>query len=148
MPSAVSPLAGRPRPRRCPHRPRPGARRPRDGDAVRRTVSLVARAAARRSATCGTVRRPTGPRTGTGTGTGPCSLRRPGAVAAAGPPPRRGVAAGGAPRPGRDGGRPGGHRARTATSASGESAAAPPGLSSMDTQHGAPICRLFTYGYP
>jgi hypothetical protein len=107
--------------------------RPRDGDAVRRSGPMAARVTARQSATCGTVRRPTGPRSGDGpSGTGTGSLRRPGTVAAAGPPPgvRRGLGTapgrGGGPEtlggrgqsPGSDGGSPprptSGHARRTA----------------------------------
>ncbi len=176
----------------------PGAR-PRDGDAVRRSVPLAARVAARQSATCGTFRRPTGaphgqrperrrPRlaSAAGGGDGGGSPTRRGVVAggarwgtAPGLQRRPGSGDGGAPRPGCCGGRvpwrkvpragrhgwctpvaPPGRNLKAAGSGGGgdrvdrrrsrraarlrplaasESDAAPPGLSPMDTQLGAPI---------
>ncbi len=119
---ALGGLTRQPRPRHCPHRLRPGARRP----APRWQCSPANRPPGGPSGepAIRNVRhsqRPTGPRTGSvPSGTGPGSQRRPGAVVAAGPPPRGGVVVGGAPRPGRNGD-PGalteGHRARVATAA-------------------------------
>jgi hypothetical protein len=136
----------------------PGAR-PCDGDAVRRSVPLAARAAVRRSATCGTVRRPTGlPRTGIGpNGTGPGSLLRLGAVVMSS---SRGPGAGtGGARPveppcrtaawiggGGDGVRAERRSSRRAAGllplAASKSAAAPPCLSPIDSQLGDPICAV------
>jgi hypothetical protein len=150
--------------------PAPGPAR--DGDAVRRSVTLAARAAARQSATCGTVRRPIGQQP---------ELRRPRLAAAAGGgvgggppiPARRSCGRGTAPGPqlrwrgfsawaGTAGARPAAPSGRTASGggcggdgvdrrrsrraavlrplAASQFAAAPPGLSPMDTQLCTPIC--------